>query len=195
MTYKIGCVLMASGNSSRFGENKLNKTIKDKTLIERALLCITTNKLSKIVVVSQYDEVKAMALNLGFHFIKNEHPDYGISYTIKLGLDYTKDCDATMFMVSDQPLLRKESVADMLDFFTKNRDFIVGMGYNGKRGNPCVFPSTYYDELNLLNEDNGGNTVIRAHEKRLKIFEASHPDELSDIDTKEDLIKLSNTEV
>lgn len=195
MTGKIGCVLMAAGNSSRFGENKLNKTIENKTLIERAIQCIPKEKLYKIVIVSQYDEIKTLTENMGFHFIKNEHPNYGISHTIKLGLSYTNDCSATMFMVSDQPLLKKESVLNMLDFFTKNNNYIIGMGYNGKRGNPCIFPSAYYDELNALREDNGGSSVIRAHEECLKIFEATHPDELSDIDTKEDFQKLINTEV
>ncbi len=195
MKLKIGCVLMAAGDAKRFGENKLNRKIDGTSLIDRALKNIPKEKLNKVVVVSQYDEVIKKAESLGFCGVKNIHPDFGISHTIKLGLDEVCECDATMFMVSDQPLLKKNSVSQMLDFFLKNDQYIVGMGYNGVRGNPCVFPRKYYDELKKLREDYGGSTVIRMHEESFLLFEASHPDELSDIDTKADLQKLSNTEV
>lgn len=195
MDLKIGCVLLASGFSSRFKENKLYKTVDGDTLINRALRSIPSEKLDKIAVVSQYDDIKEKAEKFGFHFIKNQHPDYGLSHTVKLGLEYTSDCDATMFLVSDQPLLKKESVEKMLEFFKRNNSFIVGLGYEGKRGNPCVFPKEFYPQLFKLIEDQGGSTVIRQNKNRLKIFEAKSHLELTDIDTKEDLEKLKHTEV
>ncbi len=195
MSKKIGCVLMAAGNAKRFGENKLSRKLNGVSLIDRALQCIPKEKFHKVVVVSQYDEVMKKAENMGFDTTKNEHPDFGISHTIKLGLEKTFDCDAVMFMVSDQPLLKKESVSKMIDFYQNNCDCIVGMSYDCVRGNPCIFPKLYFDELKKLTEDRGGNTVIRKHEDKLKLFSTTHPDELSDIDTREDLEKLSNTEV
>lgn len=195
MKLKIGCVLMAAGDAKRFGENKLNRKLNGKSLIDRALSCIPAQKLDITVVVSQYDEVLKKAEDLGFLGIKNYHPDYGISHTIKLGLEKTKHCDAVMFMVSDQPLLTKNSVEKMIDFYLENPQYIVSMGYNGTRGNPCIFPKNFYKEMEALNEDRGGSTIIRNNEDKLLIFEAQHSDELSDIDTKEDLDKLSNKEV
>ena len=195
MDKTVGCVLMAAGDAKRFGENKLNRKFKSKSLIDIALANIPSEKLDCIVVVSQYEEVLKKARDLGFHTVKNKHPDYGISHTIKLGLKEVDHCNAVMFMVSDQPLLKRESVNNLIDYYHKNSDFIVGLGYNGTRGNPCIFPSIYFDELRELNEDHGGNQVIRKHEDKLLICEASHPDELSDIDTKEDLSLLQNTEV
>lgn len=195
MKLKVGCVLMAAGDAKRFGENKLNRKLNGKSLIDRAFDCIPSDKLSKVVVVSQYDEVLKIADSTGFASVKNIHPDYGISYTIKLGLEVVDSCDAVMFMVSDQPLLSKESVAELIDYYQDNPDYIVGLGYNGTRGNPCIFPKEFYNSLKKLREDHGGSSIIREHEDRLKIFEAKHPDELSDIDTKLDLQKLQNIEV
>lgn len=191
MNIKIGCVLMAAGNASRFGDNKLDKELFGKSLIDRALECLCGQDFYKVCVVSQYEEVMKKAQELSFTPVKNVHPDFGISHTIKLGIDALSDCDAIMFMVSDQPLLKKESVEAMVDFYKENSNFIVGMSYKGVRGNPCIFPKEFFPELLRLKEDHGGNTVIRLHEDRLKLFEAMHPDELSDIDTKEDLRALS----
>lgn len=191
MNMKIGCVLMASGDARRFGENKLNSTVNNKTLIELAFDSIPNNNAEKIVVVSQYDEVLDMALGCGYIAVKNAHPDFGISHTIKLGLSKCEDCDAVMFMVSDQPLLKKSTVCDMIDFFKENQSFIVSLSYNKKRGNPCIFPKEFFSELFNLSEDNGGSTIIRNHPERLLMFEASFSDELSDIDTKDDLLRLN----
>lgn len=98
-----------------------------------------------------------------FHFaaIHNPHPDYGISHTIELGLTALRDCDGVLFQVSDQPLLRRESVAELVDRWRTRPEKIVALGHGGVRGNPCLFPARFFPELLELREDHGGNTVIR----------------------------------
>ena len=63
---RIGCVLMAAGNSTRFGGNKLLTDFFGKTLIERAMEAIPRDKLCRAAVVSQYDEALSMALDFDF---------------------------------------------------------------------------------------------------------------------------------
>lgn len=69
---RIGCVLMAAGNSTRFGGNKLLTDFFGKTLIERAMEAIPRDKLCRAAVVSQYDEALSMALDFDFLAVKNE---------------------------------------------------------------------------------------------------------------------------
>ena len=182
---------MAAGNARRFGDNKLAAMVHGKTLIERALDAIPQEGFSRVVVVTQYAEVEALAVERGFTVIWNRHPDWGISHTISLGTEeLQKDCDAICYMVSDQPLLRRESIAGALAFFRENSDHIVGLSHNGKRGNPCIFPRKFYDELIALREDHGGNTVIRAHEDALLLYEVDKQ-ELTDVDTPQALRDLT----
>lgn len=195
MELKIGCVLMAAGDAKRFGENKLNRKLGGKTLIDAAFDTIPSEKLHKVAVVSQYNEVLNKADVANFVGVKNKHPDFGISHTIKLGLDAVDYCDAVMFMVSDQPLLTKESVGKLIDCYISNPGYIVALGYNSTRGNPCIFPREFYPKLRELSEDHGGSSIIRLHEDRLIVLQANHPDELSDIDTQLDLQRLQDTEV
>ena len=187
----VGCLVMAAGNARRFGDNKLAAMVHGKTLIERALDAIPQEGFSRVVVVTQYAEVEALAVERGFTVIWNRHPDWGISHTISLGTEeLQKDCDAICYMVSDQPLLRRESIAGALAFFRENSDHIVGLSHNGKRGNPCIFPRKFYDELIALREDLGGNTVIRAHEDALLLYEVDKQ-ELTDVDTPQALRDLT----
>ena len=186
----IGCLVMAAGNASRFGDNKLAAVVDGKTLIERALDAVPDEQFSRVIVVTQYDEIESLAHRRGFDVIRNRHPDWGISHTIRLGTEeLQKNCDAICYMVSDQPLLQRESIAGAVAFYRENSDHIVGLSHNGKRGNPCIFPRTFFPELLALREDHGGNTVIRAHEEALLLYEVDKR-ELTDVDTPQALRDL-----
>lgn len=180
---------MAAGNARRFGENKLAAKVEGRTLIDRALDAIPAEALDAVVVVSQYDKILESAEKRGFSAVRNTHPDHGISHTIRLGIEQLSGCGALMFMVSDQPMLERETLAREIAFYRENSDRIVALGHDGVRGNPCIFPCEFYPELLELKEDHGGNTVIRRHEDRLELFEV-RPLQLTDVDSKQALAEL-----
>ena len=183
---KIGCVVMAAGNARRFGENKLARELAGKSLIRRAMEAVPAEEFSTVAVVTQYPEVEALAEEFGFLTVRNLHPDWGISHTIYLGLAALGECGAAMFLVSDQPLLRRETVKAEVDFFRRHPDKLVGLSHSGVRGNPCIFPAKYFAELRELREDHGGSTVIRRHKNELLLFETA-AEELTDVDTEQAL--------
>lgn len=184
-----GCVILAAGNSTRFGENKLLAEINGKTMIERAFEAIPVEKLCSVIVVTQYESIVKLAERFGFDCIINRHPELGLSRSVMLGTQALKDqCDGILYLVADQPWLKRESVSKMLDMFRENPDSIVSMSSGGKRGNPCIFPKACFDELCCLSGDKGGRTVIERHEDQLILFEVSEA-ELKDIDTPKDIIQ------
>lgn len=186
---KIGCLIMAAGNASRFESNKLAAEFQGKTLIRHALEAVPKELFSHVVVVTQYPEVEEMAKEFGFLPIHNPHPDYGISHTISLGTRAMEDCDAILYMVSDQPLLGNSSVKRVVEVWKEHPENIVGAAHKGKRGNPCIFPRKFFPELLELQEDHGGNTVIRRHQEKLLTVEVAEL-ELTDVDTPEALDAL-----
>ena len=179
---KIGCVVMAAGDARRFGENKLAAVLDGKMLIRRALEAVPAEEFCTVAVVTQYPEVETLAEEFGFTPINTPHTDWGISHTIRLGLEALGDCDGALFQVSDQPLLRRESIRAEVEVFRRHPDKLVGLGHNGVRGNPCVFPAAYFPELLELTEDRGGSSVIRRHEEDLLLVEVPAW-ELEDVDT------------
>ena len=191
-TLKIGCLLMAAGNAERFGENKLLcAAIDGRMLIEYALDAIPRECFARTLVVTQYPEITSLAKERGFETLQNEHPERGQSETIRLGTRALSDCDAICFMVADQPMLRRETVAQELDFFLAHPQHIVGLGHNGVRGNPCLFPARFFPELLALEGDVGGSAVIRKHPEALLLFPADER-ELRDADTKDALAALTS---
>ena len=188
---KLGCVVMAAGNARRFGENKLAVRFRGKSLIRRTLEAVPQNVFDAVAVVTQYSEIAALAKEFSFAAIRNEHPDFGISHTIKLGLTALRDCDGVLFLVSDQPLLRRESVVKLAELWKQQPDKIAALGHGGVRGNPCLFPARFFPELLKLREDRGGNAVIRRHEGDLILLEVDGA-ELYDVDTAQALERLES---
>ena len=58
---RIGCVVMAAGNASRFGENKLSARVDGKPLLIHALEAVPTDRFCRVVVVTQYPEAAEAA--------------------------------------------------------------------------------------------------------------------------------------
>ena len=102
---------MAAGNAARFGENKLAAMVNGKPLIEHALEAIPRESFSRVLVVTQHENVEAAAKKFGFETLRNEHPERGQSETIRLGTAALSDCDALCFMVADQPMLKRRSLS------------------------------------------------------------------------------------
>ena len=189
---KIGCVVMAAGNARRFGENKLAALVDGKPLIRHALEAVPRGL--ETVVVTQYEEVAAMAEEFGFHCIRNQHPDWGISHTIGLGTEHLHHCDGIVYMVSDQPLLQRSSVEQIVELWRSHPTAIVGAAHKGVRGNPNLFPREFFSALLSLREDQGGNRIIRANEDRLLLVEI-HKNELTDVDTKSALAAMKMEQI
>ena len=181
---KIGCVVLAAGNARRFGSNKLQVQVDGESLIRRALETVPSGLVT--VVVSQYPEILSLAGEYGFEAVWNDQPDLGLSRSVRLGLERLSDCDGVLFLVSDQPWLKRDSAEALAALWAQNPAKIAAMAHGGVRGNPCLFPARFYPELLALNGDRGGSAVIRNHEADLILLETDAL-ELTDIDTPEAL--------
>lgn len=190
---KLGCVLMASGNAERFGENKLSVAFDGKLVYQRAFDAIPADRFYAVAVVSQYKEILSAADERGFIAVPNLKPGDGVSRTIWLGVQTLYDASAIMFMVADQPLLRTDTVRAMVDDFALENDNMLALATTKRRGNPVIFPSCYFDELSSLKGDVGGGAVIKKHESELRLHLINDESELADIDNRQELEKLLNT--
>ena len=183
---RVGCLVMAAGNASRFGENKLTARFDGQSLFSLALAAIPAGLFARVTVVSQYPALLEEASRAGFAAILNDRPEDGISRTIRLGTQAMADCDGILYMVADQPLLRAGTVRRVAEAWQEHPECIAAAAHNGNRGNPCLFPARFFPELCALEADRGGSSVIRRHEDALLLVEAGER-ELFDCDTKQAL--------
>ena len=186
------CLLLAAGNSRRFGRNKLRESIQGKTLLERALDAVPLSGAAPVIVVTQYDEAEALARARGFVCVRNNQPELGISHSIALGLAALSghDVPGALFMTADQPFLRRESTEALCRQWRATPTRILAAAHDGQRGNPVLFPADLFPELAALTGDQGGRVVAEWHPERLSLWELPKR-ELADLDTPEDLLYLT----
>ena len=188
---KIALVLMASGAGRRFGANKLLQTVDGLPLVRRVMAACPPELFAPALVVSRYPEILSLAEELGYTPIFNSGADEGISATVRLGTAAAQaaGADGALFAVADQPWITRASVERVMAAFSSHPDTIPALGWQGKKGNPCLFPREFFPELSALTGDTGGGAVIKAHRDRLRLVEAGNPAELLDVDTPADLIQ------
>lgn len=92
---KITLVMLAAGNSRRFGSNKLLYEIDGMPMYLRTLAKLqkAASELGdcEIIVVTQYEEIAAKANTLGVKVLINPQPERGISSSMQIGLATAKD--------------------------------------------------------------------------------------------------------
>ncbi|MDL2238448.1 nucleotidyltransferase family protein [Christensenellaceae bacterium OttesenSCG-928-K19] len=181
---KIGCVLLASGLSKRFGRNKLVEEFKGKALIERTFDALPVELFSDVVVATAYDEIEEMAYARGFRVVRNPHPETGIGGTVKLGVASMAGTDACMICVCDQPCISKETLQGMIEAY---RGGIMAASFDGHRGNPVIFHHSLYAELLAIADSRSGKHVMEKHLDMLALFPVPDKRELKDIDYLHDI--------
>lgn len=184
----VTIIVMASGLSTRMGENKLLLEYEEMPIIEHTFKAIKGIKVKEVIVVSQYEEILQLAIEYGFTPVMNNNSIVGQSESIKLGILNSQFCDGYMFFVGDQPLIHKSDIKNLIKTFDEDKSYIVMPKYNSKVGNPVIFPYDKREELLKLKNDEKGKKVLKSSNK-IKYVKVNE-DTLYDIDTKEDYKRI-----
>lgn len=197
---QIGCVIMASGLSQRFGSNKLMAPFHGQALICRAFAATDTPLLAARIVVTRSPEVCALCDARDIQVLYHTMP--ARSDTIRLGLsallEQNPQLEGCMFLPGDQPLLQTESVEALIQAFyrTKKRD-ICRLFYEDAQsrtvGSPVLFGSRHFEQLLHLPEGKGGSVILKQCPEDITNVAARSPWELVDADTPEALAQLEGS--
>ena len=187
-------IILASGFSRRIDKDKLLFEVEGIPLVERVIKAAKSSNIDRLVLIYQRNEIKELAYKHGIKAVHNPYADEGQSAAVKTGVKSSHpDTDGFIFFVGDQPFLNPSTINKLIDEFQKEKDTIVVPLYNGKRGNPVIFPSTLKEDLLRLDGDCGGRKIIEEKEERVKLVTIENGIEGKDIDTEEDYIKLEET--
>lgn len=186
----VAMVLLAAGDSRRFGGNKLLTEVEGRPMYRHVADEVTAmpeDCFAKKIVVSQYDEILEDLGNEGFETVKNHDSSLGISHSVHLALEQIPEHYAVCFSVSDQPWLTRGTIQGLMTAFRKNRKGLACVSCDGVDGNPVIFAPEYRNELLALSGDVGGKKILLAHPEDVARFAVKNSRELADIDEKSQL--------
>lgn len=190
----IGCVVMASGNSSRFGSDKLLADLSGKPLITHICDTIKDLPFPEKIVVTRSADVKKLCDKRGYPSLLHNEPKR--SDTIRLGLSNLLSqskakLGGCFFLQADQPLVSKETLETMALSFSQSPKGIYRLSHNEQVSSPVLFADSYFQELLALRDGESGSTLIKKYPEQVHTVPARGEFELWDIDTKEDLQFMS----
>lgn len=198
----LGCVLMASGLSTRFGSNKLLASFEGQPLLCRAFAATDTPWLTARIVVTRSVQVQALCEEWNIPALLHTLP--GRNDTVRLGLSallaQSPDLAGCMFLPGDQPLLRRATVEQLLAAFAQAQKeterVIFRLGAKAKDGpdtlvgSPVLFSNSFFPELLTLPEGKGGSVLLRKYPAWVHTVCIAQPEELADTDTPAALAQL-----
>lgn len=190
----VGGIILAAGESKRFGEPKHLLDWKGKPIIQHIIEAALESDLSSIsVVTGKYHKATIETLpELPINFIHNKNWHLGQSSSVKIGLEnLDPNISGVVFFLADQPLIRSDLINTILDAYASTLNPIIVPYVKGERGNPVLFDKALFSELKDIKGDKGGRSLFVKYPIEKVEWDDRSP--LVDIDSPEDYKNLQDS--
>jgi len=192
---KIGAVILAAGESSRFGRPKQLVQFRGKSLVRRVVDAAKDANCSVIVVVlgSKREQIERELKETDAIVAENQNWQRGIGSSIRLGVEsavnQAPDIEAIVLLTCDQPFVKTDTIERLIVMREKTKKAIVASSYSETLGVPALFDRSCFQELLSLPDDSGAKSIILSNRER--VAELLFPEGKIDIDTAADYKKLT----
>ena len=184
----VFAVVLAAGQSSRFGKTKQLEKYQGIPLVTRSVRLgeAVCGSSTVLVAGNDWQRVTDICAPLAGFFVVNPGFADGLASSIECGIRSVAEvADAVMLLLADQPLITSAHLQMLLDTWQSSRESIVASAYAGTTGPPVIFPRRDFADLIPLSGDRGARSMIDANRERVKVI-VFEPAAL-DIDRQSDL--------
>lgn len=178
-------VLLAAGRSLRFGEqDKLAADFLGQPLAMHVVTALADAAFLGRVAITSGTSLDFAAR--GYRVIANPAPDKGLSGSVRLGVAAAQaaGAEAMLVVLADMPRVTLAHVLRLLDA-CHGADAVIASSDGVRACPPAVFAAGRFSTLAEATGDEGGRAMIRTGSHII-----TNPEELIDIDTREDLARL-----
>lgn len=187
-------VVLAAGNSSRFGAVKQLALIDGTPLARRACLLAADWSPTRNVLVVGYEwqAVVDACAPLPGYLVINDAYSKGIGSSIASAVRVLRrSADAIIVLLADQPLISRSHIEKLVATWSGDRNEIVTSVYAGSMGVPTLFASACFADLAELSGDQGARALFA--DARFQLRSVVFEDAAVDIDTAEDLANFEHS--
>jgi len=187
-------VVLAAGESSRFGSQKLVAAIGGEPMLNRTIRCLLDGGVPDVVVVvsgkdSESRLTPAAVSLLGDPRVRlatNADPSRGMFSSIQAGCIVASGGDPLLILPGDMPFVRSSTVEAVLARYRDVRQ-IVSPRHDGRRGHPVALPPAVRQQILTADPALSLNLLLNAHEHPRIYVDVDDPGTLRDVDRREDL--------
>lgn len=191
----IIAMILAAGQGTRFtgAAHKLLTEIDGVPMVRKTALNCLAAPFDRCLVVTGAESAAISAMLGDLPLIQVENPNWrsGQFSSILAGLEYLMSQKLVhpfnvAFILADQPFVRKETYAQLIQASRLNLNQIIVPRCNSRRGNPTIFPYRLFtDMMGAPVDDTGGRRWLTP--ENIFFLDVSDTGVLKDIDRVSDL--------
>ena len=188
----VAGILLAAGQSKRFGRNKLIEPIDGKPMILSTVNTWLSSPIDLLQVVTggHQDDIETALSGADIALINNPHFDSGMASSIAAGIaSIPSSYDLILIGLADMPYVKADTIKRLIETAARFDPYkkIWVPCHDGQRGNPVLWHRRLAPDLLTLSGDQGGRQLFQRYRDVLTEVAVSDPGILKDIDTPQDL--------
>lgn len=161
---RLAVLIMAAGESRRFGSCKLLADIDGKPMLQHSIELAQSTDASLIRIVTgrwhqEIEQAQTSGLIDALDLIYNPDWQQGLGSSIATGVSQIASlCDEVLVLLADQVSVSGEDIERLRLRDDKNQ--IACARYSQTLGPPAIFPAQFFPELEKLSGDKGAKAML-----------------------------------
>jgi molybdenum cofactor cytidylyltransferase len=180
---RIGGLVLAAGEGSRFGATKQLAQVGGRPLLEHALAAVAALSPRVVVLGHAAAEIRAGVDLQGAQPVVCPDWREGQSASLRAGIAALGDVDAVLVVLGDQPRIGPDAVRAIAG--AEGDEDAVRALYDGTPGHPILIRRPLLDRAGELRGDTGFRDLLEG--ARVRDVDLSRRADPADVDTPEDL--------
>jgi molybdenum cofactor cytidylyltransferase len=194
---KTAGIILAAGDSTRFGQPKQLLDWKGKPFVRQVTETALQAGLEPVLVITgnHHTEIESCLKDLPVTVIHNSNYKNGQSESIKLGIkNLPNNIGSNIFLLADQPQIPVEVIRALKEHHSQTLSPIIApLVLEERRANPVLFDKVTFSNLLQITGDTGGRVIFDKHQVDYLPW---HDDILIfDVDTPEDYERLKGLDI
>lgn len=188
-------IILAAGESSRMGRNKMLLPYGDKLIITSVIDKARESGIKNIILVlgAFRDDISKSVEDEDVRIVFNEDYRDGMLSSVQCGFrNIPGNCRAALVFLGDQPMVPAGVCTEIISEYKKSGKGIVMPAFSNKRGHPVLIDIKYINDIFNLNPDIGLRELMTLHPGDIKEVDIKNQDILKDIDTLNDYLEAIN---
>jgi molybdenum cofactor cytidylyltransferase len=186
---RVTAVVLAAGESSRMGRNKLLLPWGDTTVLGQTLANVRASAAHDLLLVTGHEQEMIETAVETERLFRVYNLDYanGMLSSVQAAIrSLSTQTEAALVVLGDQPLVESGIINELLLAYATGPKGLVAPTSRGKRGNPVLIDRRYFAELLALPPDAAPRVLLQRHPEDLRLVEVASEAILFDLDRPED---------
>lgn len=182
-------ILIAAGQSRRFGADKLLHPLGDGTPIAVAAFRNLKPACAEVVAVlrPEQESLASLLWNEGARIVICEESHAGMGHSLAAGVQASANADGWLLALADMPYVQTATMKRIAQAVSSGAS-IAAPTYEAQRGHPVAFSGRWFEHLASLSGDAGARSLLQAHADELVLIACDDAGIHRDIDTPADLL-------